>query len=209
MDTFFISDLHFSDTGILNYEHRPFKDTNSMNREIISRWNRVVKSSDTVYVLGDVGSPAAPMSKFLSEMNGRKMLVMGNHDRHLKPNEWVTIGFDFASPLPIIIDGFYILSHEPVYLNKSMPYANIHGHLHSCRIEGAAYLNVSAELLEYTPISFDGLKLKVAPDSVDSRVTSAESFRDNLGERLKHSDLERIRLASELSDLQNKLKEIK
>jgi calcineurin-like phosphoesterase family protein len=44
------------------------------------------------------------------------------------------------------------MSHEPVYLNINMPYINIHGHLHSKKMEGIQFVNVSVENWNYTPI---------------------------------------------------------
>lgn len=41
------------------------------------------------------------------------------------------MGFDSVVDYPLIYDGFFILSHEPVYVNENMPYANIYGHVHS------------------------------------------------------------------------------
>ena len=37
-------------------------------------------------------------------------------------------GFEKVYDTDIIIDGFWILSHEPKYVNKNFPYANIFAH---------------------------------------------------------------------------------
>lgn len=53
---FFVADTHFSDDNIRRYENRPFQNVESMNVEMIERWNAEVTKDDTVYVLGDFGA---------------------------------------------------------------------------------------------------------------------------------------------------------
>ena len=53
--TFVIADMHFDHANIIGYEHRPFRDVEHMNRELILRWNNTVSKTDRVFVLGDVG----------------------------------------------------------------------------------------------------------------------------------------------------------
>lgn len=50
---YYISDTHFGHANIINFDKRPFKNTEEMERELISRWNSVVTSADTTYILGD------------------------------------------------------------------------------------------------------------------------------------------------------------
>lgn len=50
-----------------------------MNEALINNWNSVVTSSDTVYVLGDVALKRTSWV-FLNLLNGRKILISGNHD---------------------------------------------------------------------------------------------------------------------------------
>lgn len=133
MKKFLISDTHFFHGNIIKYENRPFKDIESMNEEIIKRWNSVVTNNDVVYHLGDVSfSGADNTRRIISRLNGKKFLVMGNHDKCRPPKWWRDIGFDEASRWPIILDDFYVLQHEPPqYLNPAMPYFYFYGHVHS------------------------------------------------------------------------------
>ncbi len=58
---------------------------------------------------------------------------------------------------PVIYNEWFILSHEPVYINSNMPYANIYGHVHSnpsYADYSAQSFCVSAERINYTPIEF-------------------------------------------------------
>lgn len=63
----------------------------------------------------------------LSQLAGEKVLVLGNHDRHRTPAQWRSLGFAEAVPWPLVWEGFFLLSHEPLYVNRNMPYANVFG----------------------------------------------------------------------------------
>ena len=162
---YFIADTHFGHDAIIRYENRPFKDTKNQEEYLIKNWNDIVKPEDTVYVLGDFGmSDSKKETERLCRMlNGNKILVMGNHDTQ-EPEWYRQCGFKEASPWPIIYQNFWILSHEPLYINENMPYANIYGHVHA----NPTYKDVSrqsvcvcVERTEYKPISFEEIQKKV------------------------------------------------
>ena len=156
MRRFFISDLHLGHENIIKYENRPFGDCEYMKNEIVKRWNNAVSKHDMVFVLGDVAFGKENLDA-ISDLNGRKILVIGNHDT-FSPKIYIDAGFESVSEWPIILDDFYICSHAPIYLCNSMPYANIHGHIHGKQMVGGAYFNVSVEQINYTPINFDEIK---------------------------------------------------
>lgn len=82
MQIFFTSDLHFGHHNIIEYCNRPFKDVDHMNHMLIHNWNKTVSTEDIVFVLGDVA--LGDLSKSLplvAHLNGKKLLVPGNHDR--------------------------------------------------------------------------------------------------------------------------------
>lgn len=157
--TFITSDHHFNHKNIIQYENRPFENLSHMNNELIRLWNSVVSKHDVVYHLGDFsfGSP----SDFLKQLNGKVFLILGNHDKksHKNLNYWYEQGFIKVYDQPIIIDNL-ILSHEPI-INYGFSFINIHGHLHSNKMEvinhDNQYVNVSVELTDYKPISLNKL----------------------------------------------------
>lgn len=154
MNTYFIADTHFDDEKIMNYENRPFKDVNDMNEKIISRWNEIVSNNDIVYLLGDIGNDG-----YIHRLNGIKYLVKGNHDTKIN-EDYRKAGFTEVYDLPIILDNFWILSHEPMYVNENMPYANIFGHVHNSPLYktfSKHHYCISAERINYTPISFEDI----------------------------------------------------
>ena len=85
---FVTSDLHFSHYNIIKYCHRPFLDTDEMDAKIIENWNNVVNKNDTVFVLGDVGfGNPTKFAEKVKQLNGKKILIIGNHDRENLGNE--------------------------------------------------------------------------------------------------------------------------
>ena len=162
MQRFFISDTHFGHKNIIDYENRPFRDCDHMQVELIKRWSEAVGKRDMVYFLGDLSFLSLEKTAHIVAMlNGRKLMVIGNHDAK-SPEAYRQMGFEFVSKYPIIVDDFFICSHAPVYVNDNMPYVNIHGHLHSKKLDGQ-YFNVSVENIDYRPILFDDIKRKFSP----------------------------------------------
>lgn len=87
MKTFITSDLHFGHKNIMKFcpqNRGHFTDTDQMREEMIRMWNERVSEGDLVYILGDVAFlSAADAVKIMRRLNGRKILVEGNHDRKL------------------------------------------------------------------------------------------------------------------------------
>lgn len=160
---FFIADTHFGGENIRRYENRPFQSASEMDKKLIENWNRTVGAEDTVYVLGDFSDygDCEKDKEILQQLNGKKILVMGNHDRHRTPEEWRKLGFFECSQWPILYKEFFMLSHEPLYINTNMPYANFYGHVHanpSYKDASKQSVCVSVERIAYTPVEFAALR---------------------------------------------------
>lgn len=169
MKTFVTSDLHFGHGNIIQYEHRPFRDVDHMDRSLIKNWNQVVSKYDRVFVLGDVGFyPMDKLSEYVHLLNGRKTLIMGNHDRGRNVRRWMECGFDEVSKYPIILDNSIVLSHEPPeYFNDGTPFFWMYGHVHGTGMYQTVTANSACVCVErwgYAPVEmqkiFDIAKLK-------------------------------------------------
>lgn len=163
--TFFIADTHFGHEAIIRYENRPFHNVKDQEEQLIKNWNETVDHDDTVYVLGDFGfsDSKEETTRLCHALNGRKILILGNHDTQA-PEWYRQCGFAEASPWPILYHGFWILSHEPLYVNQNMPYANIYGHVHanpSYRDFSQRSICVCVERTDYRPIDFESVRKKV------------------------------------------------
>ena len=157
--TYFIADTHFGDGFIIGYENRPFDNAQEMDNIMIGNWNMVVQDDDIIYVLGDF-CVSGKEEHILSSLKGKKHLVKGNHD--FKSNEeYRQAGFCEVYDHPIILENFWILSHEALYVNANMPYANLFGHVHNSPIYknfSPQHYCVCAERIGYAPVPFDKIK---------------------------------------------------
>lgn len=161
---YFVADTHFFDDTIRRYENRPFSNVQEMNEKVVHNWNNTVRIEDEVYVLGDLGNADADkMAEILNKLHGKKYLVKGNHDNHSNAF-YREVGFEEVYDKPVILDGFWILSHEPLYVCENMPYANIFGHVHNSPLYkdySKQHYCVSLERIQYVPISFEEIRQKV------------------------------------------------
>lgn len=154
-----ISDTHFNHENIIKYCNRPFKTSSEMDWAMVENWNKVVKSGDKVYHLGDVYMKASPgyIRNILSLLNGRKRLILGNHDNGADQN---LLPFFKKIYLWRHFKDFGLhLSHVP--LRKESIFkdcVNIHGHIHNNPSPKGPYRNVSVEAVDYTPINIEELR---------------------------------------------------
>lgn len=153
---FFIADTHFGHKNIIDYENRPFNNTEEMDQIIIENWNKTVKPKDKIYILGDFAAgDKTRIVELIKLLNGYKVFILGNHDKCYPYAWWNSAGFDMVSEYPVIIDEWFILSHEPLYTNTNMPYVNIFGHVHGnpeYKNYSKQHFCVSCERINYIPI---------------------------------------------------------
>ena len=158
---YFIADTHFNHANIIKYCNRPFKNTYEMNEYIIKKWNSVVKEADTVYHLGDVGFGSLQEVKSLVErLNGRKILLRGNHDFKIGVNAWKEIGFLEVYKKKIILDNL-LLTHAPTEEVEENQ-INIFGHIHDKpldeRFNKKNHICVSCDVVDYIPVSISKIE---------------------------------------------------
>ncbi|MNM49713.1 hypothetical protein D3C81_607230 [compost metagenome] len=167
-NVFFTSDHHFGHRAIMDYESRPFRDVPHMNEAMIAAWNETVGAGDQVFHLGDFSfMNKSDTADIVKRLNGRITLILGNHDRGHSRSWWLDAGFAEVSEHGLIYKDFFLLTHEPLYMNRHMPYVNVHGHIHGQKYEGIQHFNVSVELWDYRPVSFENMMdiLKTAESS--------------------------------------------
>ena len=132
------SDTHFLHTRLFVWQARGFQSIDEMNEAIIERWNKVVKSGDIVYHLGDVmlGADLQAGLNLVSKLNGVKYLAYGNHDSEARLKafadnhlfEDIQIGYRIKAPGKRSC----ILTHFPTITanGENTRIINLFGHTH-------------------------------------------------------------------------------
>lgn len=143
----FISDTHFGHTNMAM--KRGFKYVADHDNYIVDQWNKVVNKKDTTYILGDVTMEKANY-EILNRLNGIKHIVLGNHDegQHTKHMQ------NYVNKIAGIIKykKEFILTHCPIHPCEMGRFKyNIHGHVHENSLDDKRYINVSCEVINYTP----------------------------------------------------------
>jgi calcineurin-like phosphoesterase family protein len=139
MKTWITSDLHWGHRNIMNFcpeaRARFRNDLAYMNEAMVLEWNDLIASGDTVYILGDVAFlPAAKAVEYLRRLNGKKILVEGNHDRKLlKDAEFRAEFSEIHKYLDINYNGTkVVMFHYPIaeFDQQHRGAVHLHGHLH-------------------------------------------------------------------------------
>jgi calcineurin-like phosphoesterase family protein len=168
-NTYFTADLHFDHTNIIEYCKRPWGNANYMNEGLIKNYNARVQPEDTCYFLGDIGfCHAEYLYALLKRMNGRKILIFGNHDNVIRKNRELFEGIfeemhDFLEVK--VKDERLILCHYPLL---AWPRGiMLHGHCHGTAVYprnnfgDKRILDVGVDCHGYAPIGLDTVRSKV------------------------------------------------
>lgn len=149
-NVWFISDTHFSHKNITKYSPQRAiaggfdpSDIEAHDKWLTGVWNSCVGKNDTVYFLGDFSFSLSEdvMKKLLSKLNGRKVWILGNHDKHSKSLEQYFVEIVQTkevtfkqSVYPFIHDENFrvFMCHYPMLTWDGQRYGvvNVHGHCH-------------------------------------------------------------------------------
>lgn len=131
---FYISDLHIGHANVLQFDNRPFFTLTEMHQAIINNWNSAVGKGDDVYILGDFAWKNDDGLEVIKQLNGKKFLIKGNHDR-LSPE--LEKQFVWVKDYEEIKDNgnHVILCHYPIphFHNSDYGYYHLYGHIHQAR----------------------------------------------------------------------------
>jgi len=166
-----ISDTHFDHTNIIKYCNRPFVSTKEMNECMVWNWCRAIASSDLVYFLGDMafGRESRKPGWWVTQLSGKIVWIKGSHDRGVQTtqdvgslrNVPVMYSVERVVKYEVISCGGieFMLVHDTfdAVVNGWNGWM-IHGHNHDNRPHvdnrfGHKRINVSVEVIDYTPIS--------------------------------------------------------
>lgn len=165
----YISDLHFGHSNVINFDNRPFADSDEMDSAMIRLWNSRVSPDDHVYIIGDFCYQSVNTADwYLRQLKGHKHLIVGNHDGYTLKNENAMSYFETVEKMMHVSDdGKQIcLCHFPIaeWNGFHKGHWHIYGHIHG-RLDDTYYfmrtrdhaLNAAACINNYTPVSMNEL----------------------------------------------------
>ena len=167
---YFTADHHFGHANIIKHSSRPFASVEEMDAALMANWNAVVKPQDTVYIMGDLFfRNTVSAEDYLRRLNGKKHLIIGNHDRDWMKKTNLPQFFESVENMAEINDGAHriTLCHYPMMTWNHIAKGAymIHGHIHNNT--DADYfalirnmpniLNAGVDINRYYPVNFDAL----------------------------------------------------
>ena len=166
---FFCSDSHYGHYNICKYCHRPFQSRSDMDQTLIKNWNAVVPEDGIVVHCGDFMLPhnedIKEYNKYLNRLNGRVLLLNGNHDR--ASLDWVSDKLiAVRDQAMIVVDGVKIFAQHYPCAAFTGDY-HVYGHIHTLA-DGTCYgidgdvtkvmrkntYDVGVDQNGYTPVSY-------------------------------------------------------
>lgn len=174
---FFTSDMHFGHDGIIQFAGRPFENVTEMDDCLIRNWNKSVPDDGFVFILGDIGfAPAKRIKEIFKQLNGRKILIRGNHDSNYSESLLNSLFEEIHDLLYIRIQDesthrytYIVLSHYPMldWQSSFRGSWQLFGHLHTRNIPEFQTFqthlfdkqyDVGVDNNQFGPISFSELK---------------------------------------------------
>lgn len=161
---FFISDSHFGHKNIIKYSGRPFETVKEMDEALISNWNARVQPEDTIYHIGDFafGDGSKDPGKYFNRLNGKKHLVLGNHDNKKAINlDWESVGSmsEISVGKQRIVLCHYAMR---VWHHSYRGVWQLFGHSHGSLPENNTLaFDVGVDVWNYSPVSFEEVKRKM------------------------------------------------
>lgn len=160
-----IADLHFGHRSMSI--KRGFKNEFDHDEYIIAKWNSVVHKKDTTYILGDVTMETTKWYFRLDQLNGKKKVILGNHDMLRHVPELLKYVDHVGGMVKYSRKGCpkMFLTHCPIHPSE-LEYrigVNIHGHIHENIVllpnskPDKRYICVSCEHIDFTPKTLEEL----------------------------------------------------
>ena len=180
-DTFFIADLHLGHDerngrgGIIRHAHRPFSCIEDHDEALIKNFNDTVPKKALTYIVGDFAWKNH--NKYLSRLNGKKILILGNHDR--MPQETLRNFTSVHERLSRRIDGqIIVMDHYCglVWDRSCHGSWQLYGHSHGriAERDNVPRCDVGVDVWNYKPVPWEVLKMKLGKRTRDRRCGSGE-----------------------------------
>lgn len=157
----YTSDTHFDHTKVIEYSNRPFNSVEEMNETMIAEWNARVQPNHDVYHNGDFAFSKNP-DQFLCRLNGRKHLIIGNHDAEKTINSHL---WESVQPYLEVNDNKVkiILCHYAMRVWNKSHYGSImlYGHSHGSLPGNSQSLDIGVDCWDYRPVSLEEIQARL------------------------------------------------
>lgn len=166
MNIWVFSDPHFGHENILRFTRqdgsplRPgFSDIKDHDEKLIQWYNERVQQFDKVYFLGDVSFKGDVFNRIMPRLQGKKRLILGNHDKfhmseYIKYFEKI---YESWQPLRNVV-----FTHRPILLGDHDHHGkltiNVHGHTHHNIVKDPRYINCCVEVTDYKPVHWSEIE---------------------------------------------------
>lgn len=166
MDVWFSSDWHFGHANFLKFVKedgspcRDFKSVEDMDEYMIARHNERVGPNDKFYTLGDVAFKLDVFHRIMPRLNGKKRMILGNHDKFCMSEYMKYFEKIYESWQPV---RNVLFTHRPVHMgdHHSKVQYNVHGHIHYHTINDPRYFNICVEHHDYGPLHWNEISRRL------------------------------------------------
>lgn len=165
----YTSDLHFGHENVIRFDNRPFRSVSEMDYTLIHLWNSRVQKDDIVYIVGDFAyRNARPAEWYLQQLQGKKHLLIGNHDQNLLNSPTAVRYFESIEKMCHVTDGQHqiCLCHFPIceWNGYRKGHLHIYGHIHNRKDDTFQImrsrtnaLNAGCMINHYMPVTLNEL----------------------------------------------------
>ena len=160
---FFSADHHAYSKNIIGYCNRPYKNMEEMTEALITNHNSKVGKGDVTYFLGDTVWGHQNYKDYFKQLNGTKIIILGNHDNEQNYKKLLIDGIihGIYKQKGITVEGQYIwLSHYPHRSwNRSFHGSwHLYGHVHNTCPDFGLSTDAGVDKWNFYPVSFEELK---------------------------------------------------
>jgi calcineurin-like phosphoesterase family protein len=168
----FVSDLHIGHLNVIRHDNRPYESIEQHDRDLTRNCFKYGYPSRTLWILGDVAARREGLQTFMAAIRpywGAINLIRGNHDDKVAWRHRDL--FDEAHEaryLRINKDVRVYLSHyaHRVWRNSHRGAFHLYGHSHGSLPGVGRSMDVSANCINYTPISMRDVMDKLKNASI-------------------------------------------
>lgn len=149
---YYIADNHFHHAKMNTaMDKRGFESLEAMHDYMIKQWNSVVRKNDEVVILGDFSlGKGEETNGILRQLNGKKFLVNGGHDKFLQDRKFDQSLFQWIKPYAEMHDDGrkVVLCHYPIFCYNGQFRTDKDGKPITWMLHGHTHLTEDQELVE-------------------------------------------------------------